>query len=593
VKALEAGQVVANRYRLETLIGEGAMGAVFRAEDQTLKRQVAIKFLFVRGTRDPQAMVDQFLREARIAASIQHRNVIQTVDFGTVDQYQPFMVMELLNGESLGERLAREPPLSREQLIHIVSLTLRGLAAVHDAGIVHRDLKPQNIFLQRDADAVYPKILDFGISRSVEPSGDRPSAIATQEGMIVGTPDYMSPEQARGEGNIDKRADIYSMAAILFEGLTGRLPFEAETIGDLIVKIMTMEPPRACDVAPDVPQPMSDLVQQAMSKNREHRFADARAMRRALLAAAESAMPGSRRAMSMPPVNLTPAAIESVLPMAPAQAHAPAPPAAVYGGGGPATWGDFEGLNAPQILDDSRPLAPSASQAEAAPNQQRMVARADQVAADAPAPATAPVAGQELPPLELPPPTATSKRAAAAPNAERPARAKASGERPAAAQNGARSRKNGGKPALEAQGPGLELALDPLYAGSAAAMPDIDYDRVGPSAKKPAPQVGMRARPSRSRPQSAARPRVRTRRRWGAYVLPAIALLLLAYLMNRPPANSLPPAPVADTAGGAESNAGGIANSTADSGLRSLHVPTKSRRDHPGNAPPHMRDVVF
>src|SRR5690242_13678537 len=130
------------------------MGSVWRAEDQTLKRQVAIKFLFVRAARDPQAMVDQFLREARIAASVQHRNVIHTVDFGTVDQYQPFMVMELLNGESLGDRMQREPALTSEQFVHLVSLTLRGLAAVHDAGIVHRDLKPQNIFLQRDADAV-------------------------------------------------------------------------------------------------------------------------------------------------------------------------------------------------------------------------------------------------------------------------------------------------------------------------------------------------------------------------------------------------------------------------------------------------------
>ncbi|HMI93572.1 MAG TPA: serine/threonine-protein kinase, partial [Polyangiales bacterium] len=164
---LSAGQVIAGRYLLESAIGEGAMGAVFRAQDQTLNRPVAIKFLFVKAARDPQLMVDQFLREARIAASVQHRNVIHTVDFGTVDQFQPFMVMELLHGESLADRMARDPALSQDQLVHLISLTLRGLAAVHDVGIVHRDLKPQNVFLQRDADAVYPKILDFGISRSV------------------------------------------------------------------------------------------------------------------------------------------------------------------------------------------------------------------------------------------------------------------------------------------------------------------------------------------------------------------------------------------------------------------------------------------
>src|SRR5262245_47533117 len=135
---LKPGQVVAGRYQLASPIGEGAMGAVWRAEDQTLRRQVAIKFLYVKAARDPQAMVDQFLREARIAASVQHRNVIQTVDFGTVGDFQPFMVMELLSGESFGDRLARQPRLSSEQVIHIVSLTLRGLSAVHDAGIVHR-----------------------------------------------------------------------------------------------------------------------------------------------------------------------------------------------------------------------------------------------------------------------------------------------------------------------------------------------------------------------------------------------------------------------------------------------------------------------
>jgi serine/threonine protein kinase len=582
VTVLEPGQVVADRYLLSSLIGEGAMGAVFQAEDQTLKRQVAIKFLFVRGTRDPQVMVDQFLREARIAASVQHRNVIQTVDFGTYDQYQPFMVMELLSGESLGDRMAREPGLTREQLVHILSLTLRGLAAVHDAGIVHRDLKPQNIFLQRDADAVYPKILDFGISRSVDPGGARASAIATQEGMIVGTPDYMSPEQARGESNIDKRSDIYSMGVILYEGMTGRPPFEAANIGELIVKIMTAEPPAIRELCPDIPQALSDLVTQAMSKDREQRFADARALRRALLAAAESALPSSRRAMSLPPgapnstqVSRPPPVPGRLPPAAPAQT-------------GAATWGDFEGLNARQILDTGGPAPASVPEP---PQQQRIVANAAEPLG-----------------LDLAPAAATKRssgeRAPAAP------RASGAGERTTGAGAPRRNKNGGGRAAAEAAEPALDVALDPLYAGSGQAAPDIDYDRVGAAGKKlqaPAqarsPAQAQRSRAARTRPRAADLPhaRVRGRSSWGAWLLPAIALLLLGYFWYRPAGSSLPSAAAGDGAdlqrGAASSDAAGssahLLNQGADADLRQMRLQTKSRRAQPGLAAPHMRDVVF
>jgi serine/threonine-protein kinase len=273
---LQEGAVIGGRYRLASLIGEGGMASVWRAEDDTLKRSVAIKLLYVRTHRDSQSAIDQFLREARLAASVQHRNVIHTVDFGVTDDHMPFMVMELLQGESLADRMSRSPALRIEEVVHIANLTLRGLAAVHEAGIVHRDLKPQNIFLERDADGLFPKILDFGISRSL---GGSESAIATQQGLIVGTPEYMAPEQARGATDIDRRADIYAMGAIVYEGLTGRVPFESESLASLLVKIATTHPVPIRELRPEVPQLLSDCIAQAMAQDREERFADAATFR--------------------------------------------------------------------------------------------------------------------------------------------------------------------------------------------------------------------------------------------------------------------------------------------------------------------------
>ena len=358
---LREGEIVAGRYKLHRLIGEGAMGEVWRAQDQTLRRLVAIKFLFVRGARDPGTMVEQFLREARIAASVQHRNVIHTVDFGTVDAHQPYMVMELLDGLSLADRMERDPPLSLQNFVQIVSLTLRGLGAVHDAGIVHRDLKPANIFLQNDVDGTLPKILDFGISRSLE-SKERKSAVSTQQGMILGTPDYMSPEQARGEADIDKRADIYSMGAILYEGLTGQLPFTANTIGELIAAIVTQTPPPIKQVRPEIPELLSDVVEQAMARNREERFIDARVMRNALMTAASRSL----TEVGQVPVSVAPerqqqqqqrrsagvtharASAERVS-LAPAQLAVPSPeaprtPEAMPAAAGAGGWGRLAGL---------------------------------------------------------------------------------------------------------------------------------------------------------------------------------------------------------------------------------------------------------
>lgn len=326
---LEVGTVVTGRYRLDAVIGHGAMGTVYRAFDQTLGRLVAIKVLVVDPRSDGEDVVDQFLREARIAAAVQHRNVIHTIDFGTIDGTQPYMVMELLSGVSLAERLEQPPRIPREQLLHLVSLTLRGLTAVHDAGIVHRDLKPANIFLQSEPEGVFPKILDFGISRSLGNADERRSAISTQRGMIVGTPDYMAPEQARGEANITRAADIYAMGAILYEGLSGVLPFDAPNVGDLIVQIVTKQPRPIEELVPDLPQSVIDVIQQAMAKDPAERFIDARAMRKALTCGLEELRAGPTAPGARSFVDDEEQEAESLVPQ---------------GGVSSPVWGGFEGL---------------------------------------------------------------------------------------------------------------------------------------------------------------------------------------------------------------------------------------------------------
>jgi serine/threonine protein kinase len=302
VELPQEARVIAGRYALESLIGEGGMASVYRARDLTLERPVAVKLLFARDERDKPRLVQQFLREARIAASVHHRNVIHIVDFGSIDGEQPFMVMELLEGETLGQRLRREPRLSVAEVVQIAVLTLRGLTAVHDAGIIHRDLKPDNVFITRDGTGgVFPKILDFGISRSIEPRSGRRSALTTREGMIVGTPEYMSPEQARGVKAIDRRCDIYSMGAIMYEALSGRLPFANENVGDLIIQIVTGSLERLDERSPEVPHEIAEVVHRAMARLPEQRYQDAGEMQAALSEAAARCLPDMPSTLSEAP----------------------------------------------------------------------------------------------------------------------------------------------------------------------------------------------------------------------------------------------------------------------------------------------------
>jgi serine/threonine-protein kinase len=302
VGAAQPLTVIRERYRLDALIGEGGMATVWRAWDLTLQRPVAVKLLFARESHTEEVLVDRFLREARIAASVQHRNVIHIVDFGTTADGQPFMVMELLEGETLAARLRRQKPLPVADVVQIGHLTLRGLGAVHAAGIIHRDLKPENVYLKNEGGVVYPKILDFGISRSIDPPHGPRSALTTREGVIVGTPEYMSPEQARGVKQIDYRTDLYSMGVVLYESLTGKLPFVSENVGDLIIKIVTGSAAPVHELVPSVPRAVSDVVARAMARLPGDRFLDAAEMQEALLTASKAALTTALPALSnLPP----------------------------------------------------------------------------------------------------------------------------------------------------------------------------------------------------------------------------------------------------------------------------------------------------
>lgn len=279
--------MVASRYRLERQIGEGGMASVWLAYDTTLLRPVAIKFVWQRDLRRTQELIDAFLREARLAASVVHRNVVQVLDFGVLPSSTPYMVMEALRGETLGDMFNAGAQFTLEEVVQIGARALQGLIAVHQAGIVHRDLKPENVFLVKEHDGFFPKLLDFGISRSLDRHGERRSAVTTREGRVVGTPEYMSPEQAGGCVALDRRTDIYSMGVILYETIVGDVPYKSNHLGELIMRITCGNAPPIIELVPAAGKAISDVIQKAMRSDPAQRFADAQEMSDAWKAAAE------------------------------------------------------------------------------------------------------------------------------------------------------------------------------------------------------------------------------------------------------------------------------------------------------------------
>jgi serine/threonine-protein kinase len=283
------GTVVGERYRIVSRIGVGGMGAVYRVEHTMMRRDLAIKVLLPElGGKEEFAR--RFEREAESASRLDHPNIITVTDFGHTPDGSLFLVMEFLAGESL-TRAISAGPMPPARALDIVRQILRGLDHAHAAGIVHRDLKPDNIMLiERDGQRDVVKILDFGIAKVTEPQSGR--EVLTQAGVIFGTPEYLSPEQALGEA-VDARADIYAAGVILYEMLAGRRPFESDDKVKIISMHLAHAPPRIRDVNPSVelPVPLEQAVLQALEKSREHRFASAAAFLQALDDAEASASP--------------------------------------------------------------------------------------------------------------------------------------------------------------------------------------------------------------------------------------------------------------------------------------------------------------
>jgi serine/threonine protein kinase len=274
------GTIVGERYRIVSRIGVGGMGAVYRAEHTMMRRDLAIKVLLPE-LSGKEEFARRFEREAESASRLDHPNIITTTDFGRTGDGSLFLAMEFLAGTSLGAAIAAGP-MPVERALAIERQILRGLDHAHAAGVVHRDLKPENIMLvERDGQRDVVKILDFGIAKVTEPQSG--GQALTQAGVIFGTPEYLSPEQALGEA-VDARADIYAAGVILYEMLAGRRPFESEDKVKIISMHLAHAPPRVRDTNPavDLPMPLEQAVLQAMEKSRDNRFATAAAFMQAL-----------------------------------------------------------------------------------------------------------------------------------------------------------------------------------------------------------------------------------------------------------------------------------------------------------------------
>ena len=269
---LAENTVVAGRFRLTKLLGRGGMGSVWTAIHLGLDIPCAVKFIEGEMAGHPEAQ-ERFKREAKAAAALRSPHVVQILDHG-VSEGRPYIAMELLEGEDLGKRLLKLGRIEPTELVAIVTQVCRALTKAHSLGVVHRDLKPDNIFLVRDDDREIAKVLDFGIAKQNSTALDGGSN--TKTGAMLGTPYYMSPEQAQGTKSVDSRSDLWSLAVIAFQCFTGRLPFESEALGDLLVKIIVQPLPVPSQMAPGVPASFDRWFAKAAQRDPNLRYQSAK-----------------------------------------------------------------------------------------------------------------------------------------------------------------------------------------------------------------------------------------------------------------------------------------------------------------------------
>lgn len=320
------GSILSGRYRLVSRLGRGGMGAVWRAEHLGLSSHVAIKLIDEEIVKSEE-MLARFKREAQAAASLRMTNVVQILDYG-VDGQTPYIAMELLEGETLSTRLERQSALVPEEAASILSQVGRALARAHEHGIVHRDLKPDNIFLVQDGDQEIAKVLDFGVAKT---SGTERALHNTSTGALLGTPYYMSPEQATARGDVDSLTDVWALGVVAFESLVGRRPFDGPSIGAIVVSICSEPLPIPSDFGL-VPEGFDEWFATACHRDRHSRFRTAVAATAALRRVCGADF-GRSSISSYPPISLrdsvsgaTPSVVRTVL------GHTSAPAPTMVGG---------------------------------------------------------------------------------------------------------------------------------------------------------------------------------------------------------------------------------------------------------------------
>jgi serine/threonine-protein kinase len=312
------GKTLGGKYRVLRAVGHGGMGSVYEAEGPGGTRW-AVKILDPSWAKDP-TVAARFAREARAASGVASPHIVKVVDGGT-EGGAPYLVMELLRGADLGHRLKRDRHLPLDDATAIIEQVLVGLVAAHAAGVVHRDLKPENVLLMGagvDAgvgagDEMLVKIVDFGMSKLDRPAGSTKPLDLTRKGVVLGTPLYMSPEQARAQPDVDARSDLFAVGAILFECLAGRPPFTGETHEQVLIKLCTEDAPDVRRWAPEVPDALAAFVRKALARDRDARFASADEMLAAVRAIGRVGAGDERRARRRARARVAVAALVAVL----------------------------------------------------------------------------------------------------------------------------------------------------------------------------------------------------------------------------------------------------------------------------------------